>query len=161
MMAVTATPIFVQTPDVGAANAILSTAMTNTKAFDGTEAVGTAMVLVFTAGVNGSRIDQVTCRFASTNGATASGTSSASLIRFWINNGAANTTATNNIFFGEVAMSATSVTALGTSALTVNYLTLPTGGLNLPAGYRLYAGSTVAAGGTNIAFAVSAIGGDY
>lgn len=161
MMAVTATPIFVQTPDVGAANAILSTAMTNTKAFDGTEAVGTAMVLVFTAGANGSRIDQVTCRFASTNGATASGSSNASLIRFWINNGAANTTATNNIFFGEVAMSSTTVTALGTSALTVNYLTLPTGGLNLPAGYRLYAGSTVAAGGTNIAFAVNAIGGDY
>jgi hypothetical protein len=119
------------------------------------------MVLVFTAGANGSRIDQVTCRFASTNGATASGTSSASLIRFWINNGAANTTATNNIFFGEVAMAGTSVTALGTSALAVNYLTLPTGGLNLPAGYRLYAGTTVAAGGTNIAFAVSAIGGDY
>jgi hypothetical protein len=160
-MAVTATPIFVQTPDVGAANAILSTAMTNTKAFDGTETVGTAMVLVFTAGANGSRIDQVTCRFASTNGATASGTSSASLIRFWINNGAANTTATNNIFFGEVAMAGTTVTALGTSALMVNYLTLPTGGLNLPAGYRLYAGTTVAAGGTNIAFAVNAIGGDY
>lgn len=160
-MPVTATPIFVQTPDVGAANAILSTAMTNTKAFDGTEAVGTAMVLVFTAGANGSRIDQVTCRFASTNGATASGSSNASLIRFWINNGAANTTATNNIFFGEVVMAATSVTALASSALTVNYLTLPTGGLNLPAGYRLYAGSTVAAGGTNIAFAVAAIGGDY
>ena len=160
-MPVTATPIFVQTPDVGAANAILSTAMTNTKAFDGTETVGTAMALVFTAGANGSRIDQVTCRFASTNGATASGSSNASLIRFWINNGAANTTATNNIFFGEVAMAATSVTALGTSALAVNYLTLPTGGLNLPASYRLYAGTTVAAGGTNIAFAVSAIGGDY
>jgi hypothetical protein len=160
-MAVTATPIFVQTPNVGAPNALLSTAMTNTSAFDGTQAVGTNMVLVFTAGANGSRIDQVTCRFASTNGATASGTSAASLIRFWINNGSVNTTATNNIFFGEVAMGATSVSALGTSVLTVNFLTLPTGGLNLPAGYKLYAGSTVAAGGTNIAFAVQAIGGDY
>ena len=160
-MAVTATPIFVQTPNVGAPNAILSTPMTNTTAFDGTQSVGTAMVLVFTAGVNGSRIDQVTCRFASTNGSTASGTSAASLIRFWINNGSANTVATNNFFFGEVAMAATAVTALGTSVLTVNFLTLPTGGLNLPAGYKLYAGNTVAAGGTNIAFAVQAIGGDY
>ena len=160
-MAVTSTPIFTQTPNVGANNAILSTAMTNTKAFDGTEAAGTAMVLVFTAGANGARIDQVTCRFASTNGATASGTSSASLIRFWINNGAVNTTASNNIFLGEVAMAATAVTALGTGVLTVNYLTLPTGGLNIPATYRIYAGSTVAAGGTNIAFAVQAIGGDY
>lgn len=160
-MPVTATPIFVQTPNNGSLNAILSTAMTNTKAFDGTEATGTAMALVFTAGANGSRVDQITCRFASTNGATASGTSAASLIRFWINNGSVNTTAGNNIFLGEVAMAATAVTALATAVTTVNYLTLPTGGLNLPASYRIYAGSTVAAGGTNIAFAISAIGGDY
>lgn len=160
-MAVTATPIFAQTPNVGALNAILSTAMTNTKAFDGTDTAGTALALVYTAGANGSRIDQITCRFTSTNGLTASGTSSASLIRFWINNGSANTTATNNILLGEVAMAATAVTALGTSVLTVSTLTLPNGGLNLPAGYRIYAGSTVAAGGTNIAFAVNAIGGDY
>lgn len=160
-MPVTATPIFTQTPNVGANNAILSTAMTNTSAFDGTQATGTAMALVFTAGANGARIDQITCRYASTNGAAASGTSSASLIRFWINNGSANTTATNNIFLGEVAMAAMTVTALGTSALTVNALPLPVGGLNLPAGYRIYAGTTVAAGGTNIAFAVNAIGGDY
>lgn len=160
-MPVTATPIFTQTPNVGALNALLSTAMTNTSAFDGTQATGTAMVLVFTAGANGSRIDQITCRYASTNGATASGTSSASVIRFWINNGSANTTAANNIFLGEVAMGATAVTALGTSAISANTFSLPTGGLNLPASYRIYAGATVAAGGTNIAFAVSAIGGDY
>lgn len=160
-MAVTATPIFTQTPNVGALNALLSTAMTNTKAFDGTEATGTAMALVFTAGADGSRIDQVICRLASTNGATASGTSAATLVRFWINNGSANTTATNNIFLGEVAIPATAVTALGTSALTTYSLTLPINGLNLPATYRIYAGTTVAAGGTNIAIAVSAFGGNY
>lgn len=160
-MAVTSTPIFVQTPDVGANNAILSTAMTNTKAFDGTETAGTAMVLIFTAGANGSRIDQIMCRLASTNGATASGTSSATVVRFWINNGSANTTATNNIFLGEVAIPATAVTALATSVLTTYPLSLPTGGLNIPATYRIYAGTTVAAGGTNIAIAVSAFGGDY
>lgn len=160
-MPVTATPVFTQTPNVGALNALLSTAMTNTSAFDGTQATGTAMALIFTAGANGSRVDQITCRYASTNGATASGTSAASLIRFWMNNGSANTTAGNNIFLGEVAMGAVAVTALGTTALTVNTLSLPVGGLNLPAGYRIYAGTTVAAGGTNIAFAVNAIGGDY
>ena len=140
-MAVTSTPIFVQTPDVGANNAILSTAMTNTKAFDGTETAGTAMVLIFTAGANGSRIDQIMCRLASTNGATASGTSSATVVRFWINNGSANTTATNNIFLGEVAIPATAVTALATSVLTTYPLSLPTGGLNIPATYRIYTGS--------------------
>ena len=160
-MAVTATPIFAQTPNVGALNAILSTAMTNTTAFDGTMATGTAMALAYTAGANGSRVDQITCRFASTNGATASGTSAATVVRFWINNGSVNTTATNNIFLGEVALPATAVTALGTTALTVYNLPLPPGGLNLPATYRIYAGTTVAAGGTAIAIAVNALGGDY
>jgi len=160
-MAVTATPIFAQVPNVGALNAILSTAMTNTTAFDGTMATGTAMALAYTSGANGSRVDQITCRFASTNGATASGTSAATVVRFWINNGSVNTTATNNIFLGEVALPATAVTALGTTALIVYNLTLPPGGLNLPATYRIYAGTTVAAGGTAIAIAVNAFGGDY
>lgn len=160
-MPVTATPIFCQTPNVGALNAIVSTAMTNTTAFDGTMAAGTALALVFTAGADGARVDQVMCRLASTNGATASGTSSATVVRFWLNNGSANTTAGNNIFLGEVAIPATTVTALGTSALTTYPLTLPSGGLNIPAGYRLYGGLTVAAGGTNIAIALSAFGGNY
>lgn len=160
-MAVTATPIFTQSVNAGALNAIVSTAMTNTKAFDGTEAAGTALALVFTAGADGARVDQVMCRLSSTNGATASGTSNATVVRFWANNGSANTTAGNNIFLGEVAIPATAVTALGTSALTTYPLTLPTGGLNLPASYRIYAGLTVAAGGTNIAIALSAFGGNY
>ena len=160
-MAVTATPVFTQTPDVGANNAVIQTAMTNTKAFDGTEATGQSMALVFTGGPNGSRIDQVMCRLASTNGATASGTSAATVVRFWINNGSVNTTANNNIFLGEVAIPATAVTALGTTALTTYPLTLPLNGLNLPASYRIYGGLTVAAGGTNIAIALSAFGGNY
>jgi hypothetical protein len=119
------------------------------------------LALVFTAGADGARVDNIFCRLASTNGATASGTSAATVVRFWANNGSANTTAGNNIFIGEVAIPATAVTALGTSALTVYSLTLPTGGLNLPAGYRIYGGLTVAAGGTNIAIALSAFGGNY
>lgn len=160
-MPVTATPIFPQTPNAGALNAIVSTAMTNTKAYDGTETVGTALALCYTAGANGSRIDQIAIKFSSTNGATASGTSSATVIRFWINNGSVNTTAGNNIFLGEVALPATAVTALATSVNTVYYVTLPPGGLNIPASYRIYGGLTVAAGGTNIAIAVNTVGGDY
>jgi hypothetical protein len=160
-MAVTATPIFTQTPNVGALNAIISTAMTATKSFDGTEAVGTAMVLAYTAGANGSRVDQITCRLASTNAGNASGTSNNTVVRLWANNNSVNTTAANNIFLGEVAIPATTVASAGTSALTVYYATLPVGGLNLPASYRIYAGLTVAAGGTSIAIAVNAIGGDY
>lgn len=160
-MAVTSTPIFAQTPNVGALNAIISTAMTSTSTYDGTNATGTAMALAYTAGSNGSRVDQVVCKFASTNGAAASGTSSATVVRFWMNNGSANTSAGNNIFLGEVALPATAVTAAGTTANTVYSLALPLGGLNLPASYRIYAGLTVAAGGTNIAIAINAVGGDY
>lgn len=160
-MPVTSTPIFAQTPNVGALNALLTTAMTNNKAFDGTETVGTPMALVYTAGANGSRVDQIVCRFSSVNAAVASGTSSATVVRFWINNGSANTTATNNILLGEIAIPATAVTALATAVLPTYALSIPTGGLNLPAGYKIYAGLTVAAGGTNIAIAPSALGGDY
>ena len=160
-MAVTATPIFSQTPNVGALNAIISTAMTNNSAYDGTQATGTAMALCYTAGANGSRIDQIVCKFASTNGATASGTSTATVVRFWLNNGSTNTTAGNNIYFAEIALPATAVTSLASTTNTVYSVPLPLGGLNIPASYRIYAGLTLAAGGTNIAIAINAIGGDY
>jgi hypothetical protein len=100
------------------------------------------------------------CRLASTNGATATGTSAATLVRFWINNASANTTAGNNIFLGEVAIPATAVTAASTTQLTTYPLTLPLNGLNIPGTYRIYAGLTVATGGT-LAIAISAFGGNY
>lgn len=159
------TPIFPLTPNLGVMNVILSTALTNTKAFDGTDTAGTALALVFTAGANGSRIDSVTVRLTSTNGATASGTTSATMIRFWINNGSANTTATNNqLQPWDVPIPATTVTALDTAALpSYNALTNSpmSGGISLPAGYKIYAGNTVAIGGTNCAVLVTVQGGDY
>lgn len=158
-------PIFPLTPNLGVQNVLLSTAMTNTKAFDGTDTAGTALALVYTAGANGSRVDTVTVRLTSTNGATASGTSNATLVRFWINNGSANTTAGNNqLQAWDVAIPATTVTALDTSTLPwYNALAFSpmAGGISLPAGYKIYAGTTVAAGGTNIAVGVTVQGGDY
>jgi hypothetical protein len=160
-MAVTATPIFAQVPNAGAMNAILSTAMATTAAFDGTTAVGTAQALCFTAGTNGARVDQIQVFYSSTNGAAASGTSSATTIRFWINNGSTNATAGNNAYLGAVALPAAAVVAAGTTVLSSYTIQLPLGGLNLPAGYKIYAGMTVAIGGTNIAAAVNVLGGDY
>lgn len=164
-MAANTAPIFPLTPNLGTANVVLSTAMTNTKAFDGTDTAGTALALAFTAGANGSRVDTITVRLTSTNGATASGTSAATLVRFWINNGSANTTATNNqLMPWDVAVPATGVVALDTSTLpSYNALTNSAlaGGVSLPAGFKIYAGTTVAAGGTNIGVLVSVQGGDY
>lgn len=158
-MAVTPTPIFPQTPNIGVMNVLLTAAMTNTKAFDGTEATGAGKnELIFTAGANGARVDTLCVRLTSTNGATASGTTNASVIRFWINNGSDNTTAANNQLLGEIAIPATTVTALAT---TTNPIFTADINQAIPAGYKIYAGTTAAAGGTNCAFLVSAVGGDY
>ena len=96
-------------------------------------------------------------RYTATNGSTATGTSAASVIRFWLNNGSANTTATNNKFIGEIAVPAQTVTALATGTMPEYTLVL---GKSIPAGYKIYAGNTVAAGGV-LAFLVDVQGGNY
>lgn len=157
-MAANINPIFPLTPNMGVMNALLSTAMTNTKAYDGTQAAGTAMVHCFTAGTDGARLDKIVVRLTSTNGATASGTTSATVVRFWANNGSVNTTATNNQLLGEVAIPATAVVALATS---INAEYEVSFNLALPANYKIYAGATVAVGGTNCALVICPVGGDY
>ena len=92
--------------------------------------------LIFTAdATNGSYVQRI--RFK------AGGTNVASVARIFINNGAAATTATNNVFYGELALPATTAIAT-TSTLDLDYP------LNfaLPAGFRIYMGlgTTVAAG---------------
>jgi hypothetical protein len=83
----------------------------------------------------------------------AAGTNVASVMRFFINNGSANTTSTNNTFFGEVSLPAT--TAIATAATVeidypVNFALKP--------GFRIYAGlgTAVAAG-----WLVTPIAGNY
>lgn len=159
-MAANTARIFKLTPNMGVLGVLLSTAMTNTKAFDGTEVAGTAMALVYTAGANGGGPDTLSVRLASTAGATASGTTAATVVRFWINNGSANTTATNNVLLPyEILVPATAVVSLQNTVLTPYEYPgdLPV----LPAGYKIYAGITVAVGGTNCALSVFAPGGDY
>lgn len=157
-MAVTSTPIFPQTPNSGVMNALLTTAMTNTKAFDGTDAAGTALVKAYIAGAEGSRVDQCKIRYTSTNGATASGTTAATVIRLFQNNGSVNTTATNNKFIGEISIPAQTVTALATGTMPEFTYTLD---LDIPAGHNIYAGSTTAIGGTACALLIDITGGDY
>ncbi len=157
-MAANTARIFAITPNLGALNALLSTAMTNTKSYDGTDAAGTALALVYTAGANGGSPGTFKIQYTSTNGATASGTTTATVVRFWANNGSANTTATNHIYLGEVTILAATIVALASAAnLVAGTFACPT----LPANYRIYAGTTVAVGGTNCALAISAAGGDF
>jgi hypothetical protein len=159
-MATSSNPPVVQTPNLGISGVLLSTALTANKALEGTDAVGTALALVFTAGAQGSRLDANQLRFtqATTNAAT-SGTSSALVARAWINNGSANTVNTNNQFWDEVAIPATTVVAgAATTALPVySFKSFPV----LPAGYKIYVGLTVAVGGTNLALQPMFNGGDF
>jgi len=136
-MAVTALPIFAQTP-IFPVGATVTTANT---AKDGTGTV----VLIYTAGVNGSRIDNIKVR--------STGTAVATVLRVFVNNGATNATATNNSLFTEATIAATTLSEV--AALTDNLIPM---NISLPATYRVYVtiGTTVAA-----ALQVSAQGGDY
>jgi hypothetical protein len=136
-MAATSTPIFAQTP-VFTVGSTITTANT---AKDGTGTV----VLLFTAGANGARVDSIKVR--------STGTAVATVIRIFVNNGATNVTATNNSLYVEATIAATTLSEV--AALTDNVITM---NISLPATYRVYAtiGTSVAA-----PLQVSAVGGDY
>jgi hypothetical protein len=107
---------------------------------------GTIYGPIFTAdATDGSRLDFIKVRALGTNVAT--------VIRIWINNGAATTTAANNTLYLERTLSATTVSQTAEQPDIILPLNI-----SLAAGYRVYAtfGTAVAAG-----FHLTAIGGDY
>jgi len=145
-MAANLDPIFPIAPKVSWGNVL-----TANTAKDGT---GT-QVTVFTAGANGSKLDQIHIRALGTNVAT--------VIRFFLNNGSANSVAANNSLVHEVTIPATTLSEV--SALADNDATITANTTEtilpipyLPAGYKLNVaiGTTVAAG-----LQVTVFGGDY
>lgn len=107
---------------------------------------GTIYGPIFTAdATDGSRLDFIKVR--------ALGSNSGTVIRIWINNGAATTTATNNTLYLERSLSSTTVTETAEQPDII----LPMN-ISLAPGYRIYAtfGTAVSAG-----FHLTAIGGDY
>lgn len=131
-------PIFPLTPVVSFTGALITTANT---AKDGTGTV----VLCFTAGANGARIDTVRARAVGSNVAT--------VLRLFVNNGATNGTSTNNSLLTEVTLPATTLSETSQLADVTVQLNIA-----LPATYRIYAtiGTTVAAG-----YLLTGIGGNY
>ncbi len=138
-MAANTVPIFVRTPKIGMVT-MTSTAVTS---YDGTDAnVATA----FTAdATNGSKINTVYV--------VAQGSATATVVRFWVNNGSTAGTASNNVLVHEetFATVATSQTAAVTS-VTWN------ANLALPAGYKLLVAHGTA---TATGLACTVLGGDY
>ena len=100
---------------------------------------------VFTAGSNGGYVQRI--RFKSL------GTNVATVARVFINNGSANTTATNNTYWDDISLPATTVSE--TSAQPTFELPL---NIALPAGYKIFVtlGTAVAAG-----YTITVIGGKY
>jgi hypothetical protein len=145
-MAANTAPIYSITGDQSVNDGTTMPSTFTTAAADYTGATATHNKLVFTAdATNGGFIQRL--RFK------AIGTNTASVARIFINNGSANTTASNNAFYGEVSLPAT--TAIATAAtIEIDYPM----NFALKAGFTIYVGlgTTVAAG-----WVCTAIGGQY
>lgn len=130
-------PLFPLTPNIAFARLTAANAAT-----DGTGTVAT----VFTAGAEGARLDRVTI--------VPGGTNVATVLRLFLNNGAATTSATNNTLLREIPLPATTASASRENGPTVEVAL----DLALPAGWKLTVclGTAVSAG-----WSITAIGGDY
>lgn len=130
-----------QIPYVQNPNISWGTILAANTAKDGTGTV----ITIFTAGPNGSKVDQIKVR--------ALGTNVASVLRLFVNNSQSNATPANNSLIHEVSLAATTLNEA--AALTDIDVTIPKNGGEvaspipyLPAGYKINTtlGTAVAAG---------------
>ena len=137
-MAANTAPIFSRVAKIGFAPNI--TAANTTK--DGT---GTVDEVFAAHPVEGSYLRYLSVR--------PKGTNVASVLRVFLNNGGANSTASNNVMFSEISLPATSNSEVASLAGLVVPMEIA-----LPAGWRvLVTLGTAVAGG----YAVAGVGGDY
>ena len=132
-------PIFSRLADLQWNTAIVTAANT---AKDGT---GTVATVFFADATNGGFVQKIIARPIGTNVAT--------VLRIFVNNGSANTTAANNSLIAEMTLPATTLSEVAAQpdyVLPLNFA--------LPAGYKLLAtlGTAVAAG-----YQISSIGGKF
>ncbi len=133
-MAANINPIFSLSGDVSNNNGTGMNALITLAANDYT-GVSANNSLVFTAGTNGAFIQRL--RFK------AGGTNVASVMRIYLNNGSTPGTATNNEFYGEISLPATTATIVAATVeldYPMNYA--------INASFRIYVGlgTAVAAG---------------
>lgn len=139
-MALNTIPVFTGKPDIEWNTTNITTANTTRDGSSGT------IYYIFAAdATNGGRVDYLNIIPLGTNVLT--------VLRVFINNGGANTTASNNKLFKEITIPTSTIsetTALAPSVLPLN--------LSLPPGYKLFVtiGTAIAAG-----LSVVAVGGDY
>lgn len=140
-MAANQAPIYTLSPETtsNTSTGFAGTLLTATAEYTGVSATN---LLVHTAGVNGSYIRRL--RFK------AIGSNVATVARIYINNGATNATATNNVFYGEVPLPSTTASNT-TNTVDIDYSME----FALNASQRIYVGlgTTVAAGWICVAIA--------
>ena len=118
----------------------------NVSSFDGTDA---NIKLIWTAdATNGGYLDHIRARCAA-----LSGTSTASVLRLFVNNGSTPATAANNVLFDELGLPATTNTIVAATAPQILMLKIA-----FDPGFRIYAGLGTA---VTTGWAVSAVGGKY
>lgn len=144
-MAANATPIFPLTLKFSGGTVTTADA-TASKNHDGTSS---GAVCIFTAGVNGARVDEIQALHLGTNVVTA--------LRIFVNNGSDQTSAANNFLYKDVTASANTISEVA-GITPISILSADDTVLVLPAGYKLYAvvGTTIATG-----IMVTVVGGDY
>jgi hypothetical protein len=148
-MAVTATPIFAQTPYAKSLTLAAQTAC-STRAPTATASLAAANIIAFVpASTNGMRIDTIQVNACGTGIGTAN---AANLVGIWMWDG------TTAFLIQEISV--TAVTPSATAAAFTATFSFPTP-LSLPAAFALYASVavTTTAGGT--ALQVTALGGAY
>jgi len=150
-MAVTATPIFVQSPLIGYVDLTSAIANTNRAKVSTATITGasTTYFQLLATSTNGVRIDSIQVNACPT---AIAGATVAGLVSIWIHDG------TNAQIYTEIAI--TAVTPSATSAAFTTTLTL-VNPLVLPSTYKLYASSTIALSGSTTALQVFAFGGSY
>ena len=139
-MALNTDPIYSGKPDIQWNTTNITTANTTT---DGTS--GTTYDIFTANATNGGMLKNAKI--------VAKGTNTATVMRFWVNNGSSSGTAANNTLIGEITCPATTVSQVAALAP----LTFPINTALKP-GYKIFVtiGTTVAAG-----FSVTIDGGDY
>jgi len=149
-MAVTATPIFAQTPFVKSLTLAAQTAC-STRAPTATASLAGANIIELTAvSTNGLRIDSIDVKACGTGISTAN---AANIVGIWIWDG------TTAFLYDEILV--TAVTPSASAAASFKGSLVFTQPLNLPAAYKLFAtvGVTTTAAGT--ALQVTVFGGAY
>jgi hypothetical protein len=130
-------PIFPLVPNIGFTR--------QTAANTATDGTGT-VAPIMTAGANGARCDKLIC--------VAGGTNVATVLRVFINNGGATSTATNNSLLCEVSLPATTASATAQNGPRVE---VPID-MTLPNGYKI---TVCIATAVSAGWHITQLGGDY